>query len=271
MTLAFYLLFSWFMVTARTRRQVIALSLAGTLTAVLIAPPRVQAAGSLIAAIQTVLKVINGVIKTGLNSINTARTAISNFYQTATWPVNLINQARAQVTQMTTQYRTSMRNIFKIDLGSATLPNPKALENVMRNRQTGDFASLTSAYRNTYGAVPAPTYASPIDRAMIDMDDALALDNLKTVKATDQADDLTLQAADRLETAASQAAPGSAPFLTAIAVVATIESQAMTQKMLAAELRQEAAQLAHANALHKRRATMTGQISGEILNLLRRK
>jgi hypothetical protein len=263
--------FSYWMVVARTRRQMLALALAGVLAVALVTPPTAQAQGSLVTAIQSVLNVINGLIKTALNSINSVRTAISNFYQQATWPVALINQAKAMVTQMIGQYRSVMQNIFSINLKSATLPNPVGLENVMRNHQTNDFASLASSFGNTFGNVPTATAASPADRTMMDMDDALAVDNLKTLKMSDAADDLTLQAANNIENAASQAAPGSAPFLTATAVVASIESQALTQKMLAAELRQEAARLAHENALRKRGATMTGDVNTQILNLLQRK
>ncbi len=267
----FFVVFSYWMVIARTRRQVLALTLAGVLAVTLVTPPTAQAQGSLVTAIQSVLNVINGVIKTALNAINSVRTAISNFYKQATWPVALINQAKAMVTQMIGQYRSVMQNIFSINLKSATLPNPTALENAMRNHQTNDFASLTTSFGSTYGIVPNTTAASPADRTMMDMDDALAVDNLKTLKMSDAADDLTLQAANDIENAASQAAPGSAPFLTATAVVASIESQALTQKMLAAELRQEAARLAHENALRKRGATMTGDVNTQILNLLKRK
>ena len=168
------------------------------------------------------------------------------------------------------QYRGLMQNIFSINLKSATLPNPIALENVMRNHQTDDLAALTTSFGNTYGSVPTATAASPADRTMMDMDDALAMDNFKTLKESDSADDLMLQAADNIEDQASQAAPGSAPFLTATAVAASIQSQALTQKMLAAELRQEAARLAHENALRKRGATITGDVSTQILNLLQR-
>ncbi len=267
----FFVVFSYWMVIARTRRQVLALTLAGVLAVALVAPPTAQAQGSLVTAIQSLLNVINGLIKTALNAINSVRTAISNFYKQATWPVALINQAKAMVTQMIGQYRSVMQNIFSINLKSATLPNPTALENAMRNHQTNDFASLTTSFGSTYGIVPNTTAASPADRTMMDMDDALAVDNLKTLKMSDAADDLTLQAANNIENAASQAAPGSAPFLTATAVVASIESQALTQKMLAAELRQEAARLAHENALRKRGATMTGDVNTQILNLLQRK
>ncbi len=266
-----FVAFSYSMVVARSRRQVLALTLAGVLAVALVSPPPAEAQGSIVAAIQSVLNVINGLIKTALNSINSVRTTISNLYQQATWPVTLINQAKAMVTQIIGQYRRLMQNIFNINLKSATLPNPTALENVMRNHHANDFASLTASFGSTYGGVPTTTGASPADRMMMDMDDALTVDNLKTLKESDAADDLTLTAADNIENAASQAAPGSAPFLTATAVVASIESQAVTQKMLAAELRQEAAWLAHENALRKRGATMTGDVNTQILNLLQRK
>lgn len=266
----FFILFSYWIVVAKTRRQLLAVALAGALVVALVSAPQAQAQGSLVAAIQSVLNVINGLIKTALNSINSVRTAISNVYQQTTWPVALINQAKATVTRMISQYRSAMLDIFTINLRSATLPNPAALESAMRNHQTSDFASLTTSFGSTYGSVRNTTTASPADRTMVDMDDALAVGNLKTLKESDAAGDLTLQAADDIENAASQAAPGSAPFLTATAVVASIESQALTQKMLAAELRQEAARMAHENALRKRGSTMTGDVNTQILNLLKR-
>jgi len=267
---ALFVLFSYCMVVARSRRQVLALTLAASLAIALVNPPTTHAQASLITAIQSVLNVINGRIQTAMTAINKVRSTINKYYQEAVWPVALTNQARALVTQMIGQYRGLMQNIFSINLKSATLPNPIALENVMRNHQTGDLAALTTSFGNTYGSVPTTTAASPADRTMMDMDDALAMDNFKTLKESDSADDLMLQAADNIEDQASQAAPGSAPFLTATAVAASIQSQALTQKMLAAELRQEAARLAHENALRKRGATITGDVSTQILNLLQR-
>jgi hypothetical protein len=265
-----FILFCYGIIVARTCRQLLALALAGALSVALVNPPPVEAQASLVAAIESVLNVINGLIETALGSINSVRTAVSNFYQQAIWPVELIKQAKAFVTQMIGQYRGLMQSIFRINLKSATLPNPIALESVMRNHETNDFSTLATSFGNTYGSVPPSSAASPADRMMMDMDDALAMDNFKTLKESDSADDLTLQAADDIEDRASQAAPGSAPFLTATAVAASIESQALTQKMLAAELRQEAARLAHDNALRKRGATITGDVNTQILNLLER-
>lgn len=268
---SFFVFFSYAMVVARSRRQVLVLTLAGVLFVALASPPPALAQGSLVAVIQSVLNIINGKIQNALNAINSVRAGVDRYYQEAIWPVSVINQAKALVTQMIGQYRGSMRSIFHINLNSATLPNPIALENVMRNHQTSDFPELTASFGNAFGGVPATTAASPADRMMMDIDDALAMDNLKTLKESDAADDFSLQAADRIEDQASEAAPGSAPFLTATAMAASIESQALTQKMLAAELRQEAARLAHENALRKRGATITDEVTTQILNLLKRR
>lgn len=265
-----FVLFGYLMIAARNRRQVLALTLAGVLAVMLMSPPSAQAQGSLLTAVQAVLNVINGTIQTALSAIKSVRSDIRQFYEQAVWPVSLVNQEKALVIQMIGRYRNRMQNIFNINLQSASLPSHMALETVVRNHQTNDLASLTAAFANTFGTVPTPSVASPADRTMMDMDDALAMDSLKTLKESDAAGDLTLQAADRIEDQASQAAPGSAPFITATAAAASIESQALTQKMLAAELRQEAARLAHQNALRKRGAAATADVYGQILALLKR-
>lgn len=265
-----FVLFGYLMIAARNGRQVLALTLAGVLAVMLMSPPSAQAQGSLLTAVQAVLNVINGTIQTALSAIKSVRSDIRQFYEQAVWPVSLVNQEKALVIQMIGRYRNRMQNIFNINLQSASLPSPMALETVVRNHQTNDLASLTAAFANTFGTVPTPSVASPADRTMMDMDDALAMDSLKTLKESDAAGDLTLQAADRIEDQASQAAPGSAPFITATAAAASIESQALTQKMLAAELRQEAARLAHQNALRKRGAAATADVYGQILALLKR-
>jgi hypothetical protein len=267
MTAVFFILFSWCVMTAKKRKQVVALAAAGVVVAMVVSP-RPVFAQSLWAAIQAVLNVINGIIQTALNSINSVRSAISQFYQISVWPQQLISQAQSLVTQMINRYRSLMAGIFNTNLNSATMPATQGLEAVIRNSQTSDFSALSSNYTSVYGTLPSPTAASATDRTLIDMDDALAQGTLKTLKESDDAVNLTLSVADQIENAASQAAPGSTPFLTASAVTASIRSQALTQKMLAVDLRQEAAHLAHANALRKRGATFASQVSTSIQNTL---
>ena len=216
----FFTAWVWPLVTVKSCRKLIAVTLAGVMVLTLAGVPQpAHAQSGILSGIQAILNVINGMIQTALTSINTVRTAVSNLQQLVAWPQQLINQAKAQVAQMIGQYRSLMSTIFHVRLSSATLPNPQAFESVIRDHQVSNFSSLTTTFQNTYGGIPAATAANLTDRAMSDMDDALTLDNLKTLKASDQATDIELQSADSVENAASQAAPGSAPFLTAAAIV----------------------------------------------------
>jgi hypothetical protein len=262
--------FAWTVFAVNGRRRLLALSLAGVmLVTVALIPPQAEAQGpgGIVQAIQAVLKVLNSLILPIVNSIHGTRSANSAFYQNTVWPLPSINQSTSLVLQMIGQYRSLMSGILNINLRSATLPAPQSMETLIRDHQVNNFAGLTQSFNGTYRTIPAPTDANQVDRDMSDFDDALTLDSLQTLKAADSATDLELQAADSIESAAGQAVPGSTPFLTATATSSCIRSQALTQKMLAAELRQEAARIAHQNGLRKRGAMFTTQLRGFIMNL----
>ena len=265
-----FLAFAWMVLTVNGRRRVLALTLAGVMVVTLVVIPphaKAQAPGGIIQAIQAVLKVLNTFILPVVKSIHGTRSANSTFFQTTVWPVQSINQANAQVFQMIGQYANLMSRILGINLRSATLPAPQSMETLIRDHQVNNFGGLTQSFNSTYRTIPTPTDANQADRDMADFDDALTLDSLKALKASDSATDLELQTASSIESAASQAVPGSTPFLTATATSSSIRSQALTQKMLAAELRQEAARIAHQNGLRKRGAMFTTQLRGIIMNL----
>jgi tRNA A37 threonylcarbamoyltransferase TsaD len=79
-----------------------------------------------------------------------------------------------------------------------------------------------------------------------------------------------LGVADSLEQQAGQTAPGAAPLLTAQAQVANLQNQAYLQKMLAAELRQEATRLAHDNAMLKSGAAANRNLRNNMQQILSR-
>ena len=266
------------LLSAPSRRRVVAISLVACLTMLVAAPTPAPAQGQLClpCIIQVVLDTINNVIGNWLNLINGVLTNIRSFYQQVVWPINLINQAKAQITAMIAQFRGPMQGIFLINPHTASLPNPVALEVILRNRQSGDVGSVGQIYVNTFRPVPQVGLMAPQDRDMTDMDDAMAQNNLKTLKMADQAQDLMLQAADQIENLAgdpdiNHMAPGSAAFLTASAVVASVKSEAVMQKMLAAAMRQEAVRVAHDNALRKRRSALAVQLQNDMTNILQRR
>lgn len=251
----------------------LAILLIGCIAILGVSPPPAQAQFCLPCVIQTVLTTINQTLGSWLNRINRVMTSIQSFYEQTIWPIAAINQAKAQIRSIIGQFEGSIRAIFIFNPHTATLPNPVALENLIRNRLTGDMNAVPQMYLNTFRPVPQPGLMAPQDRNMTDMDDAMAQDNLMILKAADQAQDLELQAADQVENLAANpsinvSAPGAASLITAEAVTAEIKSQAVMQKMLAAMIRQEAARVAHDNALRKRNSALAAQIQTNMTNML---
>ena len=251
-------------------RRIVGVALVGTVTLGLVFPPPAYAQFGLLESIRSILNVINGAIRSTLNLIGTTSQSLEGRYQQIVWPVQRIDQARNAIASLVTQFRAVMLSTYRMPANGATLPAAVGLEAIMRNRQTNDFGSLTQSYYRAFGTLPAADEADGLARNMIDMDDGLALNTLTTLKATDQAGDLILESGDRIEDESRAAAPGSAPLLSAAAMAANIQSQAMMQKMLAALLRQEAGRIAHENGLRKRQGNVMARVRQRISDVLRR-
>jgi hypothetical protein len=261
-----------FFLATRMRRAV-ALTVAIAIAVVFTAPPVRAQIGipAVVAAATAVINLINNVIGGLLNaiqgtigSINGVLTQFQSLWQEVVYPLQLIDQARAMVTSMISQYRGLLTVLLRIDVSSAQLANPAALESVMRNRGTGDFGQLASAYSQTYRPVPQPTDAHPIERDLADIDDAMAMANLKTLKASDAVVDQMMAAANVIEDEGVNMAPGSAGFLAGAGMIASVKSQAVMQRMIAAAIRQEAARVAHDNTIRKRNAMFGAQFRTDV-------
>ncbi len=203
-----------------------------------------------------------------LQAINQLRQQAQQLYQTTLWPLGALNQARGFVSNSINTYRNSMQQIFTTQFSSAVLPGPQQFETLLHSRQSTQAASLQASFLANYGAVPLVNAASPQDRVMMDMDDALGQENFKTTLVADQGGDVVLQTADQMENQIATSTPGSNPYVTAQAQVANLRCQAYMQKMLAAELREEAGRLAHDNALVKSRARAVGGINSLVTGAL---
>jgi hypothetical protein len=224
----------------------------------------------IITLITTITSTLQDAIGTVLGGIQTLNAAANNFRQQVLFPMTLIDQAKAFVGQIRTQFATSAAQIHAIETSSATLPNPQQLESLLRHGQSGTLAQLLPAFDKLYTPIPLLNDASPADRNLMDVEDAMAVGSLKTAIISDQTTEQMLGVADGIEQQAAAAAPGSAPMLTAQAQVANLQNQAMLQRMLAAELRQEATHLAHSNTLRKRSAEAAKQLRDHMQNSLSR-
>ncbi len=205
-----------------------------------------------------------------LKSVNQIMQQVTKLQQTTLAPLAALNQARGFVANTISSFRNSTTQIFNTPFTSAVTPGPQQFESILHSRLSTQIPSLQTSFTTNYGAVPPVNAASPQDRVMMDMDDALGQQNLKTTLVADQGEDVILQTASQMENQVAVSTPGSNPYLTAQAQVANLRCQAYMQMMLAAELRQEAGRIAHDNALVKRRTTATGGVNSLISGALTR-
>ena len=231
-------------------------------------PSRAQAGifdifGELFGTIQNAMGV-------ALSQINALTQEMQQLHQQIVWPLALVNQARGFVSNSINSYRGFMTQVFTLKSPSATLASPQQLETILHSRQSSQIPALQASFATNYGTVPAVNAASPQDRVMMDIDDALGQQSLKTTLIADQGQDVILATANQMENQVALSTPGSAPFITAQAQVANLRCQAFMQKMLAAELRQEAGRIAHDNVLVKRKSTAAGAINSLITGTLSR-
>ena len=277
LTLFFTNLLAFFLVTRV--RHVVAVTLVGAVALTIVAPPAkaqlgipaiIAAAAQVVATITNVIGPLFGSIRGTLGAVNGVLNQFLNLWQQVVYPPQSINRARSLVVSLIAQYRGLLTALMRVNVSSAQLPNPVSLDSIMRNRGTGDFGQLTIAFGQTYRAIPQPADAHPIERDLADIDDAMALANLKTLKASDAVVDQMMAAANAIEDEGVNMAPGEAPFLAAAGITASVKSQAMMQRMMAAAIRQEAARVAHDNTVRKRNAMFGAQFRNDMQTIFKK-
>ena len=224
--------------------------------------------GQFLSVFDSIFSSIQNDIGSSLSQINQVVQQVQKLYQTTVAPLAAINQARGFVVNSISSFRGEMNQIFNTSFASAVTPGPQQFESILHSRLSAQIPALQTSFTANFGAIPQVNAASPQDRVMMDVDDALGQENLKTTLMADQGSDAILQTANQMENQVAVSTPGSNPLLTAQAQVANLRCQAFMQKMLAAELRQEAGRIAHDNVLVKRRTAATGGINSLITGAL---
>jgi hypothetical protein len=233
-------------------------------------PPAVQAdgMGDILSVFQTITRTLQGPIGGVLNEMQKVNAAINNFRQQIVWPLSLINQTRSFISAMRAHYTGVISQIEGIKNNSATLLLPMQLESLFRSAQAGTMTQIPPIYMQVYQPIAQVGVAQPLDRNLMDIDDAMAMDSLKTAMISDQNTQGILALADSLEQQAISTAPGTAVMVTAQARIADLETQAQLAKMLAAQLREEATKLAHQNAVLKQSSVTTQNLQNQMQQVL---
>jgi hypothetical protein len=247
--------------------------LAATLVvALLLFPPNANGAGlpDIISFLRTITSTLQNVIGGTLNEMRSLNAAVNQFRQQVVWPTTVINQTKGFVSSISGQYKGILSQIQHLPANSATLANPAQLETLFRSASLNNLSQVQPQFKKLYSAVPQSTDAQALDRNVMDIDDAMAVGSLKTAMISDQTSQTMLNLADTLEQQAATASPGSADLLAAQARIANLENQAYFGRMLAAELRQSAAHLAHENAALKKSADTTHRLRMQLQQILTR-
>ena len=263
------------LVNASVLRKIVVLCLVMTLVFSLVFPRPVNGQlflAQLVNLLTSIYEIIRNDLGNVLDQISELTGWFNDYYQLTLFPREAIEAVREFVRWMSGYFQSLINQALRSSTISSRLPATRPLEALVRNGSL-DFNRLSEAYRNVYGNLPPAPDASPLDRSLIDIDDALALNSLKTLGIHEATFNVTLGAASEIEAkiADPESAPGAGSFLSAAGTLATLQTQAMIQSMLAAQLRQEAALLAHRNTLLKRDILLASGIRGHINDLLRQK
>ncbi len=210
---------------------------------------------------------ISNLIGGALTQIITIQNNIRSLSEEVLWPIGVINATRLWSHNLAGRYRNWMWSVYRLPIRSAQTLAPQKLETTFLSGDIGSLSNLPPAFNATYGPVPSSQQAPNDLRQMMDMNDALAQDSLKQTVASDQANTTMLQMADDMENNAT-VAPGTSSYVNAAAYAATLETLAYQHKLLAAQLREEAAHLAHQAADMKRDAQRTNDLHQAIFSIL---
>ncbi|HEX2918964.1 MAG TPA: hypothetical protein VHN81_10605, partial [Edaphobacter sp.] len=174
-----------------------AASIAGLLGIALVLPTPAHA--GIFGVFGSIFGTVQNDMGSSLKAINEMTEEVQQLYQKTVWPLAMVNSARGFVSNSITSYRGYMTQVFHLSSPSATLPNPQQLESILHSRSIAQIPALQASFTTNYGSVPAINAASPQDRIMTDIDDALGQENLKTTLIADQGQDVVLATADQME------------------------------------------------------------------------
>jgi hypothetical protein len=224
---------------------------------------------AILAALSKMQSLMNTYMATPLKTINQYEQSTGKYEQEVMYPLAAINQAKSSVIQSESQF-SQLRNMFHVNVSSATLPQSQNLESVLLSRNVGNVSTVSPQFQSVYGVVMAQNSASPSVRTMTDMTDAQAQDAMKRAIEIDALADAELSEADQMGQQIAQAAPGSAQILEAEADVWVVRANAYTQAALAELMRTRGIDLANQSKAAKLATTdntnNNGLINGSLTN-----
>ena len=203
-----------------------------------------------------ILSTVTG-MGSSITQFNTDTAQIQNLQKQVLYPVQDLNNIKSNATSVVSAYRGWMSSVFGLNLASAQTPSGQALERQMLSGFTNanPTAQMGSLFSNAYGSLPNPSQATQTLVQTVDAGDASAQAAMQMSVMADAAAASQVQVANSIESQTLTTSPGSGPQMEAQALASELSSMAIEHKLLATQLRAEAARLAYNGAQFKQGAT----------------
>jgi hypothetical protein len=203
-----------------------------------------------------ILSTVTGMGST-ITQFNKDTAEIQNLQKQVLYPLQDFNNIKSNATTVVSAYRGWMGSVFGLNLASAQTTSGQALERQMLSGFTNanPTAQMGSLFSNAYGSLPNPSQATQTLVQTVDAGDASAQAAMQMSVMADAAAASQVQIANSIESQTLTTSPGSGPQMEAEALASELSSMAIEHKLLATQLRAEAARLAYNGAQFKQGAT----------------
>lgn len=177
--------------------------------------------------------------------INGNQASMNNFNSSVVVPPNQLMSLQRWLTQVEGSYKGWFSSVLGVRVSSATLGASSSFENALHSGLSGGNGSaIPNTFVSVYGARPSGNSATTGLETSVDAADTEAQEGMVLAAKSDNASMQLISTANKLQSLAGSAAPGTADMTAAESQVLQLQSYAMQQHLLAAMLRQQATKLA---------------------------
>jgi hypothetical protein len=194
-----------------------------------------------------------------INQFNTDRADIQKLQQAVVYPTQELNAIQANGNSIVNSYRSWTQGVLELNVASAQTISGQALEQRLLSgfTSTTPTSQMGTLFVSSYGTLPATSQAPAAVTQTVDLGDATSRAAMQMSVMADSAAASSVQVANSIESQALVTSPGSGPHMEAEALASELSSMAIEHKLLAAQLRAEAARLAYNGGQFKQGATIT--------------
>jgi hypothetical protein len=218
---------------------------AAPLIVLLLVWPATRAHADIFSVFTNLFNTVTNTLGGPSSAIDSASSQQLQFLTNTIYPQSLIDQLHASISTTSTTYRPWMTSVMALPTNSATAASSRQLESATRGGSSVPPSQLQTSFQTIYGSPVTAKGAAPFTQTVTDMSDSQALDVFSLTSASDFTANTLISQSHTLEDSGAAIAPGNADHAALQAKALELYSAAIRHKLLAANLRLEAVELAN--------------------------